>query len=152
MEITKKVQGIRENAKKSYTTKMGTYFVHEIKLTEAINVEGDDVTEFEFHSTKDKVDKFVIGEEATFTVERKVNEYNGKTYTNYRIKPVETMKKAFGGGFSKATPKDDSVIAAQSILGYVLNNAQGTVYNREAILKEAEFFHKWVESKRGLWK
>lgn len=148
MEITKKVQGIRENAKKSYTYKDATYYVHEIKLAEPVDVQGDMVAEFDYHSTKEKVDKFVVNQEATFTVDKKVN----GNYTNYRIKPSETMKKPFGGAGFKAAPKDDSVIAAQSILGYVLNNAQGTVYNREQILKEVEFWHKWVEGKRGLWK
>jgi len=149
MEITKKVQGIRENAKKSYTFSGATYFVHEIKLVEPVDAQGDMVAEFEYHSKKDKVDKFVVGEEATFTVEKRVN----GNYTNYKIKPSETMKKAFsGGGFSKGVPKDDSVIAAQSILGYVLNNAQGTTYSRELILQEVEFWHGWVSKKRGLWK
>lgn len=149
MEITKKVQGIRENAKKPYTFNNATYYVHEIKLVEPVDVEGDKVAEFDFHSTKDKVDKFVVGEDATFTTSKKVN----GNYTNYRIKPSDTMKKPFGGGGGfKSAPKDDSVIAAQSILGYVLNNAQGTTYSRDLILKEVEFWHKWVEGKRGLWK
>lgn len=84
--------------------------------------------------------KWVVGKQVTYTKETKGN------YTNFKL--VEE-KPAFGGG-SKFEPKDASLIAAQSCLGYActLNQQSQKAQDTDYILQVAEKFHKWVMSKK----
>ena len=56
--------------------------------------------------------KFVMGQDATYTIEAR--EYNGNTY--YTIKPAQTQQFSGGGGGYKKDPETEKRIARMSVL------------------------------------
>jgi hypothetical protein len=98
----------------------------------------------QYGSKTETCEKFKKGLEFEYTIETKVN----GTYTNYVIKPVQSQG---GGGGFKGQPKDDSLIAAQSCLGYActLNTQSSKATDTDYILSVAEKFHNWVMTKKS---
>jgi hypothetical protein len=142
---TKTVKSVRENTR-SYTGKNGTTYLHTITLDGPIDVEGQGVVDFEYHSLKPTCDAFVAGKEAKFEVEKKVSP-DGK-YTNYKIKPVKDAP-AFGGGgsFKKAEPKDEGRISALSCASTAANYYSQRQGTEEQVLAFAEKLFQWASSK-----
>jgi len=145
---TKTVKSVKENTRK-YDGSKGTLYVHMVTLTEPVNVEGDDVSELEYHSQSATCEKFVAGQAATFETEKRVN---GK-YSNYKIKPVAQQAGGFGGGFtpraagSKYVPKDEGIMTAQSCAATSAQYYQKREGSTSDVIKFAEELHKWVLSK-----
>jgi len=127
------VKSIQEN-QRSWDSPNGKVFYH------AVSFENGDTGNY--GSKTEKCEKFVVGKEHEYTIEQKVN----GNYTNYIIKPV-AENKSFT---NKSTPKDASLIAAQSCLGYACNLTQQShkYSDIEYVLGVAEQFHKWVMSKQ----
>jgi len=111
-------------------TNLGTYPLSggDIMTKYGITFQGSPTT-WEYHTSKPNT-QFVQGQEATFTIETKVN----GQYTNYRIKPVKGAnpstggggfkKSGFGGGSAKS-PEQNRLITLQGIFGAICTKAQG---------------------------
>jgi len=149
--MNKIVKSIRENTR-NYAGKNGTLYIHMITLAEPVNVEGDDVLEFEYHSQTTKCEKFVAGQAAEFETEKRTN----GQFTNYKIKPVQ-LKPAFAGaGFvprpaGKFEPKNQEVITALSCASTAANFYQQREANPAAVIKFAEELYAWAQSKSKVW-
>lgn len=144
---TGKVKQVREQGRKGYTGKNGEMFVHMVTLEEPI----DGISEFEYHSKSPTCSKFVAGEVATFTTEKRTN----GQYTNYKIMPavaspfVATNNNAKGavGGF---IPKDEGRISALSAASSAATFYSGKLSSTpEQVMELAERIYQFALSKSG---
>lgn len=96
----------------------------------------------QYGSKSPTCEKFKVNQETEYQHEVK---QNGQ-YTNVVIKPVE----ATGGGFKGGPPKDASLIAAQSCLGYACNlhSQSSKSTDIDYVLSVAQKFHEWVMTKK----
>lgn len=145
--ITKQVKSVRENVR-NFAGKNGTTYIHMITLESPVTIEGAEVIEGEYHSTKATCENFTAGKEATFETEKRVSP-DGK-YTNYKFKPV---KAAGFSGFSagkKADPKDQGTITALSCASTAANYYQQRQSTPEQVIEFAEKLFQWATSKSTL--
>lgn len=99
-----KVTGIT-HAARQYPYNNSINYVHHIMF------EGDN-NKWEYHSAKDKVDKFKEGDviDVEMKIEQRVN--NGNTYTDYKIRTLDDNK----GGGRKSEPRDEGMISMLSCI------------------------------------
>jgi hypothetical protein len=144
MATTAKIKQVREQGKKGYTGKNGEMFVHMVTLEEPI----DGIYEYEYHSKSPTCSKFVAGQDATFTTEKRVN----GNYTNYKIMPAVATPfvaggAAKGGGFA---PKDEGRISALSAASSAANFYSGKLSSTpEQMMDLAERIYQFALSKSG---
>lgn len=142
--ITKTIQATRQD-EVGYEIGGNRFYDH------IITVGGVD---YHFDSKKKELTEFEPQKEATFTTEVKPMK-NGKD--RFKIIPMKEspFKQPFNGvnkPFNKSNySKDDAQITALSILSSLMTGYQQSakVFDREAMLKEAEGYYQWVKSKRG---
>lgn len=131
-----KVAGIA-NAARQYPYNNATNYVHHVMF------EGDN-NKWEYHSTKDKIDKFKEGDVIEVEMKIEQRENNGNTYTDYKIRTIDDAGAKGKGGF-KGEPKDEGVITMLSCIGHAatLHAEKGgsTSTKDEDVIKTAEKFY-----------
>lgn len=122
--------------KRSYQSKFGEMFVHEITFEN-----GD---KGDYNAKGKDQDKFVPGKEVEYTIETKIN----GNFTNVIIKPVSD-KPAVGGGFKAGTRSGNESFALSYAkdLG-VAQIAAGKLVKSTEVIEVAEVFFNWLESKK----
>jgi hypothetical protein len=115
---TKKVSKIRENVRQ-FQAQGKQFHVHHI------NMEGDPI-DYHYNSATPTCIKFVVGQEATYTV-------SDDNFGNKKISPVQPQgnpafggKPAFGGGGFKKETKDGGLISWLSCFSSVCNLYAGS--------------------------
>jgi hypothetical protein len=140
--VTGKVKQVREQGRKGYTGKNGEMFVHMVTLEEPI----DGISEFEYHSKSPTCSKFVAGEVATFTTEKRTN----GQYTNYKIMPAVASPFVSGGGAKGVSPKDEGRISALSAASSAATFYSGKLSSTpEQVMELAERIYQFALSKSG---
>ena len=91
MEKTSKVKQVKENMRQWDSKQYGKFYVHEIYF------ENGDAGDFS--STAEKCNKFTVGEETTYTIEKGSGENNDK------IKPVSEKPFKKGNGYNSQPPE-----------------------------------------------
>lgn len=102
-------------------------------------IEFDNGDKGHYNSKKSNQDYFIVGQEANYTIEEKVN----GQYKNYSIKPVQAQ---FGG--KPKENKDQGVITALSCISSAVNlHARTPSSSAEDVMRDAEKFYNYAISK-----
>ena len=137
METKKNVVSKILHNTRTFTTQNGQMFVHQITFEN-----GD---QGEYNSKSETCSKFHEGQEASYTIETKVN---GK-YTNVLIKPAtEFIPNATG---FKAKSGSDQSFALSYAKDFACSQIEAGAVNMtaEKVIEVAEKFHGWLKSKQA---
>lgn len=116
----------------TWDSKYGTMYKFEIAF--------DNGDAGEYNSKSQDQTKFVIGQEAEYTIASR--EYNGNTF--YTIKPAQPAG-GYGGGYkSKADPEKDKRIAKLAVLKSATELVTAKLIDRKDIFVIADEMMKWV--------
>lgn len=117
----------------TWDSKYGTMYKFEVSF--------DNGDAGEYNSKSQDQTKFVIGQEAEYTISSR--EYNGNMY--YTIKPAQPAGGYSGGGYkSKADPEKDKRIAKLAVLKSATELVVADKIGRQDIFVIADEMMKWV--------
>lgn len=119
--VSKVLHNVRQ-----YDSKFGKMYVHQIRF--------DNGDAGDYSSKTETCTKFKEGEQVDYTIE--FREYNGNRFAT--VKPVQQQQ--FGGG--KRGGNESFALAYAKDLGIARNDTD------EAILKTADIFLNWLNSKK----
>ena len=139
METKKsKVAKILHNTR-SYSTQNGTFYCHQITFEN-----GDSGT---YDSKTETCQKFTEGNEASYTIETKVN----GQYTYVKIKPaVELIPNAPIGFKTKSGSDESFALSYAKDLGCALLDSSDMLskVTADSIIADAVKFYNWLKSKK----
>lgn len=117
----------------TWDSKYGTMYKFEVSF--------DNGDAGEYNSKSQDQTKFVIGQEAEYTITSR--DYNGNTY--YTIKPAQPAGGYTGGGYkAKADPEKDKRIAKLAVLKSATELVVADKIGRQDIFVIADEMMKWV--------
>lgn len=103
-------------------------------------IEFDNGDKGHYNSKKEHQDKFVVGQESSYTIETKTSGPEGQ-YTNTFIKPENTFNKPKDN-------KDQGIITALSCISSAVNlHARTSTSSAEDVMRDAEKFFNYAMSK-----
>jgi hypothetical protein len=131
---TSKVTKVTQNTR-NYASKFGTMYVHVIEFEN-----GD---KGDYSSQKQICEKFTEGNEASYTIETKVN----GQYTNVIVKPAQSFvpnQKKFGSSGSE----ESFALSYAKDLGCARIEKGIQAVSADTVIADAEKFYSWLKSKK----